>query len=67
MENNDANTDYLKVVRVGGQKREIVEITIGIIFYLRFAFTIFYARSFQVAPEKNYPHLNCQFPSEIPI
>ena len=30
MENEDTNTDYQKVVRVGDQKWEIVEITIGI-------------------------------------
>ena len=34
MENNDTNTDYHKFVRVGEQKWEIVEITIGIIFFL---------------------------------
>ena len=31
MENNDANTDYHKFVRLGDQKWEILEITIGII------------------------------------
>ena len=30
MENNDANTDYHKFVRLGDRKWEIVEITIGI-------------------------------------
>ena len=40
VENKDTNTDYQKVVRVGDQKREIVEITIGILFFcLRFVFT----------------------------
>ena len=34
MENKDANTDYLKFVGVGDQKSEIVEITVGIIFFL---------------------------------
>ena len=33
MENNDTNTDYQKFVRVEGQKREIVEITIEIILF----------------------------------
>ena len=36
-------------------------------FCLRFVFTIFYRRSFQVLPKKNYPHLKCQFPPKIPI
>ena len=34
MENKDTNTDYLKFVGVGDQKSEIVEITVGIIFFL---------------------------------
>ena len=54
MENKDTNTDCQEVVRVGGQKREIVEITIRIFFF--FVFTIFYAGSFQVPPVKNYPN-----------
>ena len=33
MENNDTNTDYHKFVRLGDQIWEIVEITIGIIFF----------------------------------
>ena len=33
MENNNANTNYHTFVRVGDQKREIGEITIGIIFF----------------------------------
>ena len=43
MENKDTKTDYQEVVRVGEQKRQMVGITIGIIFYcLSFMFTIFY-------------------------
>ena len=33
MENNDTKTDYHKFVRLGDQKLEIVEITMGIIFF----------------------------------
>ena len=33
MENNDANTDYNKFVRVGDQKWETVEIAISIFFF----------------------------------
>ena len=33
MENKDTNTDYQKFVRVGDQKGEILEITIGITFF----------------------------------
>ena len=71
MENKDTNTDYLKVIKVGDQKWEIVETTIGIFFFLfvclRFALTIFYTGSFQIPTEKNHPHLHCQFPPKIPI
>ena len=62
MENKDTNTDYQKVVRVGDQKWEIVETTFGIIFCLRFVFTIFYAESFQVPPEKNHPQPKRKWP-----
>ena len=44
MENNDTNTDYHKFVRLGDQKLEIVEITMGIIFFhfcLRYVSIIF--------------------------
>ena len=34
MENKDTNTDYQKFVRVVRQKWDIVEIPIGIIFFL---------------------------------
>ena len=61
-------TDCQKVVIVGNQKSEIVKITVGIIFFcLRLVFTIFYTGSFELPPEKNYPHLNCQFPPKSPI
>ena len=33
MENKDTNTAYQKFIRVGDQNWEIVEITIGIIFF----------------------------------
>ena len=36
-------------------------------FCLRFLFTTFYTGSFQVPPEKNHPHLKCQFSPKIPI
>ena len=36
MENKDTNTDYLKVIKVGDQKWEIVETTIGIFFLFFF-------------------------------
>ena len=56
MDNNDTNTDCQKVVRVGGQKWEIVEITVRISFFcLRFVFTTSYTGSFQVPPEKITP------------
>ena len=68
MDNKNANTVYQKVVWVGNQKWVIVETTIGISFFcLRFVLTISYTGSFQVPPEKNHPHLKCQFPPKIPI
>ena len=55
MENNDTYADYHKFVMVGDQEGEIVEITIGITFFLfclRFVFIIFYTGSFHVPPKK---------------
>ena len=69
MGNNDTNTDYHKFVKVGDQKWEIVEITIGIIFSffcLRFVFIIFYTGSFQVPPKKNPPPLKVPIPTPNP-
>ena len=63
IENNDANVDHHKFVRVGDQEWEFVEITTGITFFLfslRFAFIIFYTGSFHVPPKKNFPHLKFQ-------
>ena len=34
MENNDTKTDYQEIVRAGDQMWEMVEITIGIIFFV---------------------------------
>ena len=42
MENKDKNTDYHKFVRVGDQKWEIVEITIGISFFASDLYSLFY-------------------------
>ena len=69
MENKDTNTEYHKFVSVGDQKWDIVEITIGIFFFLcvRFVFTVFYTGSFQVPPKKNQPNLKYQFPPKISI
>ena len=56
MDNKHTNTDCQKVVRVGGQKWETVEITVRISFFcLRFVFTTSYTGSFQVPPEKITP------------
>ena len=59
MENKDINTDYQKVVNVGDWKWVILEITIEFFFVWD---SYFYIGSFQVPPEKNYPHRKCQFP-----
>ena len=58
-----------KVVRIGDQKWEMVEITIGIIFFVLDSYSLFfiYVRNFQVPPEKNYPHPKYQLPPKIAI
>ena len=45
MENKDTNTHYQKYVRVGDQKWEIVEITIGIIFFAWDSYSLFFIRT----------------------
>ena len=67
MENKVKNTDYQKVVRVENQKLEIAETTFGIIFFVEDSYSLFFIQSFQLPPEKNYPHLECQFPPKITI
>ena len=42
MENKDTNTEYQRIVRVGDQKWEIVEFTMGIFFLLLFEIRIQY-------------------------
>ena len=42
MENKDRKTDYQQVVRVGDQKWEMVEMTIGIFFVCLFEIHIHY-------------------------
>ena len=54
MENKYANTDYQKLVRVGEQKWEIVEITIGIILLL------------EVPPETKSPPPRVQITTQNP-
>ena len=70
MENEDTNTDYQKLVRVGNKKWDIVEITIGIFFFF-FAwdsYSQFYIQGvFKSHLEKITPNLKCQFPPKIPI
>ena len=46
MENKDISTDYHKFVRVGDQKWEIAEITIGITFLLEISIHYFLYREF---------------------
>ena len=46
MENKDTNRDYQEVVRVGDQKREIVEIRIGITFLFEICIHYFLFRDF---------------------
>ena len=69
MENKDTNTDYYEVVSVEDQKREILEITIKIIFSfdLRFIFTISYIyREFSSATWKKLPPLKVPISTQNP-
>ena len=61
MENKDTNTDYQKVVRVGDQKWEIVEIMIGNIFFVSDSYSLFFIREF-LSPTWKKP-----LPPEVPI
>ena len=65
MENKDVNIDYQKVVGLGDQKWEIVEITIGIICLFEIRTIIFYIASFQVPSGNNHPQLKCQFRPDL--
>ena len=42
MENKDTNTEYQKFVRVGDQNWEIIEITIGINFFVWDSYSLFF-------------------------
>ena len=66
VENKGTSTEYQKCIRAGDQKWETVEITIRTFFCLRFVFTSFYARSFQVPPEKNKNEKKTP-PPKVPI
>ena len=48
MKNKDANTDYQKVVRVGDQKWEIVEFTIGINFFVWDLYSLLFVKQGQI-------------------
>ena len=58
MENKDTNTDYQEVVR-GPKVINCRNYNQYQFLCLKFVFTIFYTGSFQVLPEKIYPHLKC--------
>ena len=64
MENNETNTDHHKLVRVRNQKWEIVEITIGTIFFFFFAWDL-YSLFFIQGVFKS--HLKKSPPTEKPI
>lgn len=63
MENKDTSTDYQKFVGVRDQKWEVVEITIGIFFFL----LEIYIHYFLYLEFSSHPHLKFQFPPKIPI
>ena len=68
MENRNRKTDYQKVVRVGDQKWEIVEIIIRIIFFVWDSYLLFfiYAGNFPVPPEKKSPPPRKPIPTQNP-
>ena len=61
MENKDTNTDHQMFVRVGDQKWEIVEITVGFIFLLEINIHCFLYREFSSPTWKKLP------PPKVPI
>ena len=60
MENNDTNIDYQKFVRVEDQKWEILEITIGIIFFTWDLYSLFFIQGVPI-PTQN-PNLTLVSP-----
>ena len=69
MENKDTKRDYQEVVTAVEQQWEIVEITIGVIFFVWDSYSLFfkYTGNFQVPPEKNHPQPKFQFSLVIQI
>ena len=66
MENNDTNLDYTKFARVGDQKWEIVEITIGITFLLEISIYYFLYREFSSPTWKKSPPPKVPIPTQNP-
>ena len=62
--------DNQEVVRVGNQKWEIVEITIGIFFFAVVVwdlYSLFFMQGlYNSHLKKHHPHLKCQHPLKIP-
>ena len=68
MEDKDTNTDCQKFVRVGDQKWDIVEITIGIIFFTWDLYSLCFIQGvFKSHLKKITPPLKCQFSPKTPI
>ena len=66
MENTDTNTDYQKFDRVGVQKWEIVEITIGTIFLLEISIHYFLYRELSSPTWKKSPPPQVPIPTQNP-
>ena len=66
MENKDTNTYYQKVIRVGEEKWEIVEITIGIIFLFEISIHYFLYREFSSPTWKKSPPPKVPIPTQNP-
>ena len=70
MENKDTNTKYEKFVRVGDQKWEILEITIGIFFFhyllemIRIRYSLY--REFSSPTWKKSPPPKVPIPTQNP-
>ena len=57
----------LQQVRAGDQKWEIIEIAVGIIFFVWSLYSLLFLQGVFKSHLKKSPHLKCQFPPKIPI
>ena len=66
MDNKDTNTDCLKVVRVGGQKWKIVEITVRISFFVWVSYSLLLIQGVFKSHLKKLPPPKVPVPTKYP-